>query len=68
MKVGAVISALEKRGWRLARMRGSHRIFRHPGRKGMAVVAGKVSQEMPEGTLGAVLRQSGLTRSEILKK
>ena len=66
MKVGAIIAALESRGWRMVRMRGSHRIFRHPDR-GMVVVAGKVSIDMPEGTLGSVLRQAGLTRKDILK-
>ena len=50
----------------MIRMRGSHRIFSHPER-GIVVVAGKVSKDMPEGTLGSVLRQAGLTRSEILK-
>ena len=33
----------------------------------MVVVAGKVSTDMPEGTLGSVLRQTGLTRKDILK-
>jgi predicted RNA binding protein YcfA (HicA-like mRNA interferase family) len=59
MKVRDVIKALERDGWRLDRQSGSHRQYRHPDRPGTVTVAGKVSAEIPRGTLAAIWRQTG---------
>ena len=60
MKVKELIKILEKDGWKQARMRGSHRQYRHPDKRGTVTVAGKTSADIPPGTLSSILKQSGL--------
>lgn len=60
MKVAEVIAALQADGWFLARMRGSHRQFKHPTKRGAVTVAGKPSLDLPPGTLNSILKQAGL--------
>lgn len=54
-----MIRTLEREGWRLDKHTGSHRQFRHPDRPGTVTVAGKVSDELPRGTLASIWRQAG---------
>jgi predicted RNA binding protein YcfA (HicA-like mRNA interferase family) len=60
MKVKDLIKLLEKDGWSQARMKGSHRQFRHPAKAGTVTVAGKPSIDIPPGTLASILKQAGL--------
>jgi predicted RNA binding protein YcfA (HicA-like mRNA interferase family) len=60
MKVKEVIKLLEEAGWYLARTRGSHRQFKHRARPGTVTVAGKLSVDVPAGTLNSILKQAGL--------
>lgn len=60
MNVRDIIELLERDGWRIDRMRGSHRQFRHPTKKGTVTVAGKPSIDIPPGTLNSILKQAGL--------
>ena len=53
MKVRDVIRLIEAEGWTFHRQRGSHRQFKHPTKPGKVTVAGKPSDEMAPGTLGA---------------
>lgn len=53
---------LERDGWHQVVQRGSHRQFRHPTKPGRVTVAGKPSQELAPGTMGSILRQSGLSK------
>ena len=59
--VREAIRVLEQDGWRQARTRGSHRIFKHPEKPGIVVVAGKPSFFIPKGTWNSIPKQSGLT-------
>jgi predicted RNA binding protein YcfA (HicA-like mRNA interferase family) len=59
MKVRDVIAMLERDGWTLVRIRGSHRQFRHPRKAGTVTVAGKPGVDMPRGTFNSVLKQAG---------
>jgi predicted RNA binding protein YcfA (HicA-like mRNA interferase family) len=59
VKVREVIQILLRDGWRLDRQSGSHRQYRHPDRPGTVTVAGKVSDEVPKGTLASIWRQAG---------
>ena len=59
MDSAAVIRALRKAGWQLDRVRGSHHIFRHPGRAGTVVVQ-HPRKDIPIGTLRQIERQAGL--------
>jgi predicted RNA binding protein YcfA (HicA-like mRNA interferase family) len=60
MKVKELIKIIESDGWEQTRMRGSHRQFKHPDKKGTVTVAGKPSVDIPPGTLNSVLKQAGL--------
>jgi predicted RNA binding protein YcfA (HicA-like mRNA interferase family) len=64
MKVKDLIALLETDGWRQVRMKGSHRQFQHPTKPGTVTVAGKLSVDLPPGTLNSVLKQAGLKRQE----
>ncbi len=58
MKVRKVIKMLEQDGWYLHRTRGSHRQFKHPLKTGKLTVPGKMSDELPPGTLNNILKQA----------
>jgi predicted RNA binding protein YcfA (HicA-like mRNA interferase family) len=44
----------------LAKTRGSHRQYKHPVKKGKVTVAGKLSKDIPRGTLKSILQQAQL--------
>jgi predicted RNA binding protein YcfA (HicA-like mRNA interferase family) len=60
MKVAEVIRLLERDGWELSRIRGSHRQFKHSGRPGKVTVAGQPKDTLHPKTLASILRQAGL--------
>ena len=60
MKIKELIKLLEQDGWVQARMKGSHRHFKHPVKSGTVTVAGKSSTDIPPGTLSSILKQAGL--------
>jgi predicted RNA binding protein YcfA (HicA-like mRNA interferase family) len=62
VKVRDVIAELEADGWRLVRMRGSHRQFQHPAKPGTVTVAGKLGVDVPVGTLGSIWKRAGLKK------
>ena len=64
MKVRDVIKIIEADGWYLARTRGSHRHFKHPTKQGIVTVAGKMSIDVPIGTLKSIWRQAPLEDEE----
>ena len=64
MKVKEIIKMLEDDGWSLARTKGSHRQFKHPTLLGAVTVSGKLSTDIPPGTLNSILKQAGLKKTE----
>lgn len=62
MKVRELIKQLEDDGWYQARMRGSHRQFKHSSKPGTVTVAGKPNVDIPPGTLNNILKQAGLKK------
>lgn len=62
----AVVSALQRGGFELLRIRGSHHYLREPGVSGLVVVPVHGSRVIPLGTLRSIVRQSGLTEDEFL--
>jgi predicted RNA binding protein YcfA (HicA-like mRNA interferase family) len=60
VKVKELIKLLQDDGWFLVRTRGSHRQFHHPTKSGTVTVAGKLSVDVPSGTLNNALKQAGL--------
>ena len=62
MKVSEILELLKCDGWYVARMRGSHRQFKHPGKAGLVTVAGKPGDDLAPGTLNSILKQAGLKK------
>ncbi|MEO7623436.1 MAG: type II toxin-antitoxin system HicA family toxin [Gallionella sp.] len=60
MKVKELIALIESAGWLQVRQKGSHRQFHHPSKSGTVTVSGKLSVDVPPGTLNSVLKQAGL--------
>ena len=60
MKVKELIKLIEEDGWYQVRMRGSHRQFHHLIKLGTVTVSGKLSVDIPPGTLNSTLKQAGL--------
>ena len=58
MKVREVIKRIEADGWYLARTTGDHRHFKHPIKPGIVTIAGKLSTDVPIGTLLSIFRQA----------
>ena len=64
MKVREVLRRLRRDGWYEVRRRGSHRVMRHPTKRGIVVVAGNLGADMKAGTLGHVLKHAALNEDE----
>ena len=62
--VREIVRPLERDGWRLVRTRGSHRVFKHPDKQGIVVVAGRPGVDMPQGTWHNVMKQAGLRKRD----
>lgn len=60
MKISQLLKLLENDGWFIVRQRGSHRQLHHVTKTGTVTVAGKLSIDVPHGTLNSVLKQAGL--------
>jgi predicted RNA binding protein YcfA (HicA-like mRNA interferase family) len=60
VKVKDIIKRLQQEGWEQVRMKGSHRQFHHPQKPGTVTVAGKLSLDVPPGTLKNILKQASL--------
>jgi len=62
MKVQELLDLLKHDGWVQVRMKGRHRQFHHSDKSGTVTVSGKLSIDVPPGTLGSILRQAGLKK------
>lgn len=60
MKIRKVIKLIEDDGWYLARTKGDHRQYKHPAKKGLVTISGKLSDDVGKGTLNSILKQAGL--------
>jgi predicted RNA binding protein YcfA (HicA-like mRNA interferase family) len=60
-----VVSALERIGFRVVRVKGSHCFLRHQTEPGRQTVVPLHRKDLPPGTLRAILRQTGLTADEL---
>lgn len=58
---------LEHAGFEIVRIKGSHHTFRKPGVPGSKVIVPiHGAHDLPPGTLGSILEQSGLTLEEFI--
>jgi len=60
MKVRDVIELIEEDNWYLVRMKGDHRQYKHPVKRGLVTIAGNLNHELAKGTLNSILKQAGL--------
>lgn len=65
MKIRDMILLIESHGWRVARIRGSHRQYRHAERPGTVTVAGKPGKDLSQDMISSILKQAGLTRKDL---
>jgi predicted RNA binding protein YcfA (HicA-like mRNA interferase family) len=61
-----VIAALERAGFRVIRTKGSHYFLRHQDDPSRQTVVPVHRNELPTGTLRAILRQARLSRAKFL--
>jgi len=61
-----VIRSLQRGGYILTHVRGSHHYLRKPGASGLVVVPIHGARDLPSGTIRSILRQAGLTVEEFL--
>lgn len=62
-----VIRALQRGGFEIAHIRGSHYYLRKPGQQRLVVVPVYGNRDLPTGTLRAVLRQADLRIEELAR-
>jgi len=60
VKVREVIKFIAKDEWYLSRTKGDHRQYKHPFKKGLVTISGKLSDDITKGTLNSILKQAGL--------
>jgi predicted RNA binding protein YcfA (HicA-like mRNA interferase family) len=59
-----IIRVLEKEGFVLDRIKGSHHIYYHPETKRRAVIPFH-KKDLPKGTLLEILKQAGINKEDI---
>ncbi len=59
MRSKDLIRLVEKDGWTLRRVRGSHHQFKHPIKPGLVTIP-HPKRDIPKGTVKNILRQAGL--------
>ena len=59
-KVRDAIRLVQRDGWKQVCTRGSHRVFKHPEKQGIVVIAGHPRIDLPKGTMDEILKQAGL--------
>jgi predicted RNA binding protein YcfA (HicA-like mRNA interferase family) len=64
VKVRDLIRLLTDDGWVQAAQKGSHLQFRHPTKARKVTVPGKLSDDVPIGTLKSIFRQAGIQEGE----
>ncbi len=66
MKYRDLIKKIEATGWVHESTKGSHMQFGHPMRAGKVTIpgGGKLSRDVPPGTLNSILKQAGLKERE----
>ena len=59
-----LIKILEKKGFRLLRINGSHHYFKHPENNKIAVVP-MHNKDLPKGTFLSILKQAGIDKNDL---
>ena len=59
-----IIKILEKKGFKLIRVKGSHHIYRNFETKRMTIVPYH-KKDLPQGTFMEILKQAGIKKNEL---
>ena len=59
MRSKDLIRLVEREGWVLRRVRGSHHQFKHPAKPGLVTIP-HPKKDVPQGTVKSILRQAGI--------
>jgi predicted RNA binding protein YcfA (HicA-like mRNA interferase family) len=62
MTAADLICVIERDGWHRVRVRGSHRMYIHPHKRGAITLRRHLTDQVAPAALNAVLRQAGLKR------
>ena len=62
-----VIRALERAGFLVRRVKGSHYILRHPDKPTLLVTVPFHNRDLKKGTLQSIVKQAGFTNEELVK-
>ncbi len=60
-----LVKVLERQGWYVKRVRGSHHIMRHPSISDAIPVPVHGNQSIKRGTLGNILRTARISRDDL---
>jgi len=67
LKPSAVLRLLERAGFVVHHVSGSHYVLRHPQKKQLRVTVPWHGRDLKRGTLGSIIQQAGFTASEFLE-
>ncbi|MGZ8846012.1 MAG: type II toxin-antitoxin system HicA family toxin [Pyrinomonadaceae bacterium] len=62
-----LIGALERAGFVVNRVTGSHYILKHPAKAALRVTVPFHNRDLKRGTLQSIVKQAGFTNEEFLK-
>jgi predicted RNA binding protein YcfA (HicA-like mRNA interferase family) len=60
VKVRDLLRLVQSDGWQHVRTTGSHRHYKHPSKPNVITIPGHLNDDVPVGTLKAILRAAGL--------
>jgi predicted RNA binding protein YcfA (HicA-like mRNA interferase family) len=60
MNAKELIKLIESEGWIFSHQRGSHKIFKHPSKKGIVIIAGHGKKDFPPRAYNSILKNAGL--------
>ena len=58
MKVREVIKIIQKDGWYIVKIKGSHKQFKHSTKSGRVTIAGHPNDDLAPGTLNSIWKQA----------
>ena len=61
----ALCKVVERRGWELKRVTGSHHIYTKQGYEVILSIPVHVNRDLPIGTLKSILKDAGLSESDL---
>ena len=67
LKPKALLSILQRLGWKIVRQKGSHVQLKHGSKPGFRVTIPYHNYDLAPGTINSIVKQMGLTKEEFEK-